>query len=253
MIKSIIIINFKKVRFLISKKKIAITGGNGRFAKVLKKVNTNLNIYYPTKKQLDITKLNSIRTFLKKNKINYVIHNAALSRPMNIHDKKTSMSIDLNIIGTANVVKVCRERKIKIIYFSTGYVYEGKKGNYKEEDAVKPINKYAWSKLGGECAVQMYNNSLILRLIMCERPFAHKKAFYDIKTNFMYHDEFAKILPKLLEKKGIINVGGKIQTVYNFARKNNLKIKKISGRKLFPPNPSMNITKLLKLIKKKNW
>ena len=31
-------------------------------------------------------------------------------------------------------------------------------------------------KLGGECAVQMYKNSLIVRLCMTEKPFIHKKA-----------------------------------------------------------------------------
>ena len=82
---------------------------------------------------------------------------------------------------------------------------------------------------------------------MCEKPFVHKYAFSDIKTNFMFHEDFIKILPKILDKKGILNVGGKIQTVYNFAKKNNPKVKKISGKKIFPLNPSMNISKLKKI------
>ena len=168
---------------------------------------------------------------------------------MSIHEKQISKSIDVNIIGTCNVVKTCEKFNTKLLYFSTGYVYPGKKGNYKEDDAVKPINKYAVSKLGGECAVMMYDNSLILRIIMTEKPFIHKYAFHDVKTNFIFHDEVAKFIPKLLNKKGIINIGGKIQTVYNFAKKYDSKIKKVSGKKLFPPNPSMNISKLRKVIK----
>jgi dTDP-4-dehydrorhamnose reductase len=39
--------------------------------------------------------------------------------------KISNKSIDLNIIGTSNLVKVCNKFKIKIIYFSTSYVYEG--------------------------------------------------------------------------------------------------------------------------------
>ena len=65
----------------------------------------------------------------------------------------------------------------------------------------------------------------------------------------MNHEDLVNILPKILNYKGIINIGGKIQSVYNFAKKNNPSIKKISGRKLFPPNPSMNITKLKKIMK----
>ena len=47
----------------------------------------------------------------------------------------------------------------------------------------------------------------------------------------MYHDEVAKILFKLLNKKGIINIGGKAQYIYNFAKKENKKVKKIYQNK----------------------
>ncbi len=201
------------------KKKIVITGGEGRFAITLKNSKTNLNIFFPSKKKLNILSLRSIENYLKKIKPKYVLHAAALSRPMNIHNKNISKSIDLNIIGTANVVKICEKYKIKLIYFSTNYVYPGRKGNYKEIDSLQPINNYAWSKLGGESSVRLYKNSLILRLCMCEKPFVHKYAFSDVKTNFMFHEDFIKIMPKILDKKGILNVGGKLQTVYNFAKK----------------------------------
>ena len=233
----------------MNKKKIIITGGNGRFASTLKQSKLKLNFIFPSKKQLNILKISSIKNFIKKHKPKYLLHCAALSRPMDLHDTFISKSIDINIIGTANVVKVCSELNIKLIYFSTGYVYPGIKGNYKETDAVLPINNYAYSKLGGECAVKMYKNSLILRLTMCEKPFLHKKAFYDIETNFIYHDDVIKMLPKILDKIGILNVGGKTQSVYNFAKITNKNIKKISGKKFFPPKPSMDISKLKKIIK----
>ena len=231
-----------------NKNKIVVSGGNGRFATVLKKTIDSKNYYFPSKSQMNILNLRSIERYLKIKRPKYFIHVAGLSRPMNIHDKKISKSIDMNIIGTCNVVKICERLKIKLIYFSTGYVYPGIKGNYKEEDSVKPINKYAISKLGGECAVKMYDNSLILRIMMCEKPFIHKSAFYDIKTNFIFQEDVAKMIPKLLNKKGIINIGGKTQSVYNFAKKYNKKIKKTSGKKIFPPNPSMNLAKLRKIL-----
>ena len=120
---------------------------------------------------------------------------------MKIHEEKISKSIDINIIGTANVVKACNDLNIKLIYFSTGFVYPGLKGNYKENDAVLPINNYAWSKLGGECAVKLYKKSLILRITMCEKPFLHSKAFSDIEANYIFHEEVVKIIPKILNKK----------------------------------------------------
>ena len=229
-------------------KKIIVTGGNGRFAQVLKKENNKLNIFFPSKKIFNILDIGLMKKYIQKIKPKYIIHCAGLSRPMDLHVKDISKSINLNIIGTANVVNLCNEFDIKLIYFSTGYVYEGKKGNYSEKDPVLPINNYAWSKLGGESSVILYKKSLILRIMMCEKPFIHDHAFYDIKTNFMFHDEVAKIIPKILDKKGIINVGGKIQSVFNFAKKTKKNVIKSSGKKIFPPNPSMNVSKLKKLL-----
>ena len=112
-----------------------------------------------------------------------------------------------------------------------------------------PINNYAWSKMGGECAVAMYKNSLILRITMCEKPFLHKYAFQDIKSNFIFQEEIVKIIPKILDKRGILNVGGKIQSIYSFAKKTNKNVKKKYGNKFFPKNPSMDIGKLKKIMK----
>lgn len=233
-------------------KKIVVTGGNGRFGSVLKK-NSRNNLLFPTKKQLNILKLNSIKNYLKIKKPRTLIHLAGLSRPMSIHDKNIDKSIDLNIIGTANIVKICSLFNIKLIYFSTHYVYPCKKGNYSENSPLLPINNYAWSKLGGEASVQMYKNSLILRVCMTEKPFVHKSAFANVKSNFIFHEDVAKILFKLINKKGIINIGGKTQTIYNFAKKNNPEVKKVylenKSKKQFPKNPSININKLKKLIK----
>ena len=150
---------------------ILVTGGNGRFAKVLKNKNKILQLKFLTKKDLNILSIRSIEKAINKYKPKTILHCAALSRPMSIHDTDISKSINLNIIGTANIVKVCLKYNIKIIYFSTGYVYECTKGNYKESDAVKPFNNYGLSKLAGECSVQMYKNSLILRITMTEKPF----------------------------------------------------------------------------------
>ena len=235
------------------KNRIVVTGGSGRFGSELIKIKSRYQLFFPKKKELNILKINSIIKYLKSKKPKYLIHLAGLSRPMNMHEKFVKKSIDLNIIGTANITKVCSDLNIKLIYFSTSYVYPGEKGNYKEDNPLLPKNNYAWSKLGGESAVQMYNNSLILRVCMTEKPFVHKNAFTDFITNFTFHEDITKYLFKLINKKGVINVGGKIQSVYNFVKKYNPKIKKISAKKFlgqkYPLNPSMNVNKLKKIIK----
>ena len=63
-----------------------------------------------------------------------------------------------------------------------------------------------------------------------------------------------KDLFKLINKKGILNVGGKSQTIFNFAKKDNPKVQKIYLKQVknvnFPKNSSINTSKLKKILKK---
>ncbi len=233
-------------------KKIIVTGGKGRFSQELKQIKSRYKFIFRNKDQLNILSLNSIKTNLKKYKPDCVLHLAGLSRPMSIHDKDINKSIDLNIIGTSNLVKICNINKIKIIFFSTSYLYPGKKGNYSEEDPLLPWNNYGWSKLGAESAVQMYKNSLIIRACMTEKPFLHKSAFSNVRSNFIFHDNFAKIFIKTINKKGVINIGGKSQTIFQFAKKYNKKVKKIKSKGEFPLKMDMNLKKIKKIYKNEN-
>mgnify|MGYP001178417086 CR=1 FL=1 len=232
------------------RKKIVITGGTGRFGGILKKYKKDNLILFPNKKELDILDYKKIISYLEKKKPKVLIHLAGLSRPMAIHDKDIKKSIDLNIIGTANITKACEKKNIKLIYFSTHYVYSGVKGDYKETDPVLPVNNYAWSKLGGEASVHLYKNSLILRLCMTEKPFVHKKAFTNVKTNFMFHEDVIPIVFKLIDCKGIINIGGKKQSIYNFALQSNRRIKKDLAKKdQIPVNSTLNLKKMKLALK----
>ena len=98
-------------------RKILVSGGNGRFATELKKIKSNYKFFFCNKKQLNILSIKSIEKNFKKYKPDYILHLAGLSRPMSIHDKRINESIDLNVIGTANLVKVSNNFKKKIIFF----------------------------------------------------------------------------------------------------------------------------------------
>ena len=230
--------------------KILVTGSDGRFGSLLKTVSYKKNFIFKDKKELNILSPSSIRKNIKKYKPKYILHLAGLSRPMKIHEINIKKSINLNIIGTCNVVNEASRQDTKLIYLSTSYVYSGAKGNYKEDDPLKPWNNYSWSKLGGECAVQMYKNSLIIRLCMTEKPFIHKEAYANVKSNFIFQEDAAKLILKVINEKGIINIGGPSQTVYNFAKKYNKYVKKKNSKGEFPKRTDMNLNKLKKILKK---
>jgi len=65
----------------------------------------------------------------------------------------------------------------------------------------------------------------------------------------LFHNQFAHLLIKVINKKGIINIGGKSQTIYNFAKKTKNVKKKISTGEL-PLKMDMNLNKLKKFLNK---
>ena len=93
------------------KNKILVTGGDGRFAKVLAKYNQKLNLFFVNKKECNILNENSINKAIKKNQTKNNFSLCRIIRPMSVHEKNIEKSIDANIIGTANIVKACKRKK----------------------------------------------------------------------------------------------------------------------------------------------
>ena len=245
--------------------KVLISGSRGKLATHLveQSKETEYSVMSLDRKTMDITERRSLATALDEHKPDIFIHAAAYTRPMNKHQKNANISLETNVVGTANVVLECMSRGIKLVYISTDYVYPGAKGKYSEDEPLSPyignndgVTKYGWSKLGGECAVRMYDGSLILRVCMCNYPFPHAKAAIDIKKSLMYDYEAARVVLQLLGEKGTINVGGPSQSVYDFARQKNPKISKLSrkdiGDVLIAPDTSMNTSKMKSILRGKN-
>ena len=230
--------------------KILISGGNGKFAKQLVKFNTNHKLFTPSKNEMNVTDIKNIDSFVCKVNPNIFIHAGAMTRPMVIHENDPDKSIINNIIGTSNVVLVCMKYNIKLIYISTDYVYPEIPGCYKETDPVLPHTKYGWSKLGGECAVRLFKNSLILRICMNTKPFPHKKALVDMTKSLIFDDEAAKITFKLLDENGIINVGGKSQSVYEFVKESNSDVEPITLSEISDVNMATDCSMDTKKMKK---
>ena len=69
-------------------KKIIFTGGSGKFGRIFQKFHVNKkNIYYPSSKIFNVTNLKKIEKFIRRVKPKFIIHSAAVSRPMKLHEK----------------------------------------------------------------------------------------------------------------------------------------------------------------------
>lgn len=198
-------------------KNILFTGGRGLLGSEMQKVMTAS--LFPSHQEFDITKYELMEEYLKNKSIDTIVHMAAFVSPPKI-ESDPELALNTNIIGTANVTRLCMRHSIKLIYVSTDYVFRGDKGNYKEDDPVYPVNKYAWSKLGGECAVRLYNNSLIIRTTFGPNVFPYEKAFIDQWTSRECVSEIAKKIAFIIRKGiiGTINIGGKKKTVFEYAK-----------------------------------
>jgi len=228
-----------------------LVSGNGKLAKELKKLSTDsLFVNILSKRQMDITDeymvSDVIKDFMMKpNYPKYFVHTAALTKPMDVNERNPIMSLDINVVGTANVAKICSKYGIKFIYISTDFVYgDGELAD--EESEVKPSNNYGWSKLGGECVSKLISDSLILRCSLCDIPFRHKFAFDDVYRNSITHKDVANIILKVKDETGIINVGGEYKSVYDFVS-HYQKIKKSRGIDI-APSLQLSIKKLNGLL-----
>ncbi len=195
---------------------ILFTGGTGLLGRHLKPLMPQA--LFPTHAEFNVTDPSQMVAYVGRKNIATIFHAAAFTSPPRINENP-KLALDVNIIGTANVVRLCMECKFKLIYVSTDYVFKGDQGMYKEDDPVLPANKYAWSKLAGECAVRMYDNSLIVRTSFGDTEFPYDKAFVDQWTSRLRVDVLAKKLVKLLKSDlvGTVHVGGKRQTVMDYA------------------------------------
>jgi dTDP-4-dehydrorhamnose reductase len=202
---------------MADEEKVLYTGGNGLLGRELKKLL--LKSFFPSHLEFDVLNYSQMEDFLHGKNIKTLVHGAAFTSPPRV-DKNPIKALETNIIGTSNVVRLCSQEGIRLVYISTDYVFKGDQGNYSEEDPVFPVNKYAWSKLGGECAVRMYDNSLIVRTSFGENQFPYEKAFIDQYTSRESVSTFARKLVEIIgsDLKGTIHVGSPRRSVLEYAR-----------------------------------
>ena len=145
---------------------LLVIGGSGQLGNEFKRESILLNdhnFYFPNLKEVDIANYNSILNFIKKHKINVIINCAAYTN-VSLAEKEKKKCLKVNEIGVKNLVNACELCSIKLIHFSTDYVYNGKRNKPLDEEAVcQPINFYGYSKRIGEKHIE---NSKIESIII---------------------------------------------------------------------------------------
>ena len=147
--------------------RILVTGANGQLGQEFKNnvSNSNHKFYFTNVNELDITKKKEILDYVTIYKIELIINCAAYTDvdDAEINKKK---AIDVNLNAVINLVEVCEEKKVKMIHFSTDYVYNSEDLNPINEDSnINPVNYYGISKREGERIIEKSSsNSIIIRI-----------------------------------------------------------------------------------------
>lgn len=163
-------------------------------------------------------------------------------------EKDSTEALKTNIIGASNLALICKERKIRLVYISTDYIYNGNTGgNHSESDNILPENLYAWTKLGGECSAKCVDNHLIIRTSFGKSEFPYEFAFDTQTTSKDYVDVIVPLIYKasISDYVGVLNVGTEPKTMYRYAIKRTPSVKPSYDVKL---NHSLNLEKLKSII-----
>jgi|APSaa5957512493_1039668.scaffolds.fasta_scaffold60069_2 dTDP-4-dehydrorhamnose reductase len=228
---------------------IIIFGATGILGKELVKNLDNLieydpsykDIIYhvPTRKECDITIYDNVYDYINKIQPDIILHLAGQTMDINIEgkclDESDAQNTDkikdnkqyrntirqTNIQGTLNIVSVCDDKDIKLIYTSTDSVFKGDVGNYTTDSELKPKTIYGKSKCCGEMMVSTLPRHLIIRA-----PFVRSSKF-EFKygyTDMICSREYVNIVaPDILSsalshKKGIIHIVGRTQSMYDIGK-----------------------------------
>jgi dTDP-4-dehydrorhamnose reductase len=145
---------------------ILLTGSDGQLGKDFQKLFDDLDLEYIATdyKELDITRQDDIRNFVKDKNIDYII-NCAAYNDVDKAEEEFEKCFALNSIAPKNLTLISKEIGAVYITYSTDFVFDGKKKNpYTEEDTPNPISVYAKSKAEGEENVlDTYEKSFVIR------------------------------------------------------------------------------------------
>lgn len=156
--------------------KVAITGSTGLIgSRIIELLQNDFEFIPLTEGEIDITKKDSVWNALEDLDFDILFHLAAYTNVDGAENEKEK-AWAVNVSGTKNIFEVVTQRKKKMIYVSTDFVFDGKNRPYYEESIPNPISYYAKTKYEGEKIVK--KQAMIVRFSYPYRKiFEPKKDF----------------------------------------------------------------------------
>ena len=196
--------------------KIIIIGSGGRLGgALLRECRERFDVVSFNRAQLDLANPDYLRTKLAPLRFDLLINCAAMT-DVDLCEKEIERSLAINAEAPAALAQICRDKKAKLIHFSTDYVFDGEKREpYSETDAARPISQYGKSKRAGEEQVLgSQGRHLVVRvswvfgperpsfidaMIKRAREEEHVEAIADKISTPTYTADVAEMLPRFFD------------------------------------------------------
>lgn len=165
--------------------KILVLGSTGQLGSLIKEnlqKKKNYILYKHSRKDFDLSEKNKLNKFINNINPKIIINCSAFTNVDNAEIQKNKCNYTnfkfLNIL-----TKLCLKNNSILIHFSTDYVFDGSKGNYKEADKTNSINYYGFSKILGENIIRK-----------------NLKHYLIIRTSWLYSNNQNSFLYKIEQK-----------------------------------------------------
>ena len=152
-------------------KKVLITGSNGLLGQKLLDLYLTIEDIeliatargenrYPSKEgytytSLDITNEKEVQQVIAQHAPDCIINTAAMTNVDSCETDKEGCD-KLNVDAVAYLIAAANTAGAHLIHLSTDFIFDGKKGPYKEDDEANPLSYYGHSKLLAENMVREY-------------------------------------------------------------------------------------------------
>jgi len=135
--------------------RLLITGGLGLLGKEVEAVfRDRAEVRSTDLEELDVTNPAACHREVDGFRPDVVIHCAAYTA-VDRAESDAALASLLNVEGTRNVARACRERGALMVTFGTDYIFDGtSKRPYREEDPANPLSVYGKTKWAAEQALR---------------------------------------------------------------------------------------------------
>ena len=225
--------------------RLLITGSKGQLGQEFYRIKSlsNHKFLFTDYNQFNICSIDSINSYMSDIKVDCIINCAAYTdvRKAEVEREK---AFNVNSNGVKNLVAYCEKNQIRLIHFSTDYVYNGDKIKpILEEEFVDPQNYYGFSKREGEKHIEnsksesivirtswlysKYGNNFVNTIINKSKIKENLKVISDQFGCPTYAKDLAEAVMQIIDSKDRIDKEAKIfnysnegsTSWFNFAKK----------------------------------